>query len=194
MMYLYQRIFGSIGRSINTPNRLFFRPNIPKRHFILSTYPSKDLNFTPQLSFKSNKSIYSSILSNSNLINQKRFSSSSNQNGKGEEVLTVAQKLKKAAAEYGPVVIIFHVGISLISLGICYTLVSSGLDLAAVVSYLGINLDGESKLATNAGTFVVAYAVHKVFAPARIAITLTSTPFIVKHLRKIGWLKYIPKK
>ncbi|KAK8742793.1 hypothetical protein OTU49_001676 [Cherax quadricarinatus] len=40
-----------------------------------------------------------------------------------------------------------------------------------------------------AATFVVAYAVHKVFAPARIAITLTATPFIVRHLRKIGFLK-----
>nr|XP_045626179.1 uncharacterized protein LOC123775240 [Procambarus clarkii] len=43
--------------------------------------------------------------------------------------------------------------------------------------------------AAGAATFVVAYAVHKVFAPARIAITLTATPFIVRHLRKIGFLK-----
>lgn len=33
-------------------------------------------------------------------------------------------KLKKAVAEYGSTVIVFHVGISLISLGICYTAVS----------------------------------------------------------------------
>lgn len=34
------------------------------------------------------------------------------------------ERLKKAVAEYGSTVIVFHVGISLISLGICYTLVS----------------------------------------------------------------------
>lgn len=45
------------------------------------------------------------------------------------------------------------------------------------------------KVSANAGTFVVAYAVHKVFAPVRIGITLTSTPFIVRYLRKIGFLK-----
>ena len=46
-----------------------------------------------------------------------------------------------------------------------------------------------TKRAAGAATFVVAYAVHKVFAPARIAVTLTATPFIVRHLRKIGFLK-----
>jgi hypothetical protein len=47
----------------------------------------------------------------------------------------------------------------------------------------------QSKLATGTGTFVVAYAVHKVFAPARIACTLAATPFIVRYLRSKGILK-----
>ena len=47
----------------------------------------------------------------------------------------------------------------------------------------------QSKAVTGASTFVVAYAVHKVFAPVRIGITLTCTPFIVRYLRQIGFLK-----
>lgn len=50
-------------------------------------------------------------------------------------------------------------------------------------------IDVNTKRAAGAATFVVAYAVHKVFAPARIAVTLTATPFIVRYLRKIGFLK-----
>lgn len=50
-------------------------------------------------------------------------------------------------------------------------------------------VDVSTRRAAGAATFVVAYAVHKVFAPARIAVTLTATPFIVRHLRKIGFLK-----
>lgn len=50
-------------------------------------------------------------------------------------------------------------------------------------------LDVNTRRAAGAATFVVAYAVHKVFAPARIAVTLTATPFIVRHLRRIGFLK-----
>ena len=60
------------------------------------------------------------------------------------------------------------------------------------IPYLGEKISG-SEFAAGAGTFVVAYAVHKVFAPVRISITLTSTPFIVKHLRAKGILKTPPK-
>merc|ERR1711978_497346 len=77
----------------------------------------------------------------------------------------VAQ-LKLAVKHYGPTVIVFHVGISLMSLGFFYTIVSSGLDVVGLVSrppYLGDHLK-ESAVAAGATTFVMAYAVHKVFA------------------------------
>lgn len=54
---------------------------------------------------------------------------------------------------------------------------------------IGISGETVTKVAANAGTFAVAYAVHKVFAPIRIGITLTATPFIVRYLRQIGILK-----
>jgi len=47
----------------------------------------------------------------------------------------------------------------------------------------------ESKLASGTGTFVVAYACHKVFMPLRAFITVSCTPIIVKKLRKLGFLK-----
>ncbi|RZC35728.1 protein FAM210B [Asbolus verrucosus] len=103
--------------------------------------------------------------------------------------LTAKQKLKKAVAEYGSTVIIFHVTISLVSLGTCYLLVSSGLDGDKIVTYLGISGDTLTKVTSNAGTFAVAYAVHKVFAPVRIMTTLAATPLIVRYLRNIGVLR-----
>lgn len=60
----------------------------------------------------------------------------------------------------------------------------------AILEHVGLaNTALTSKLATGASTFVVAYAVHKVFAPIRISITLASTPFIVRYLRNKGFLK-----
>lgn len=59
--------------------------------------------------------------------------------------------------------------------------------MQGMLAYIG--LLGSGKLATNASTFVAAYAVHKVFAPVRIAITLSASPFIVTYLRRIGFLK-----
>jgi hypothetical protein len=107
-----------------------------------------------------------------------------------ETPLTQRQKLKRAVKEYGSTVIVFHVAISLASLGFFYLLVSSGIDVVGLLTKLEIGGTLlQNKLAAGTGTFVVAYAVHKVFAPVRIATTLTATPFIVRYLRQIGFLK-----
>ncbi|XP_077582834.1 protein FAM210B, mitochondrial [Stigmatopora nigra] len=103
------------------------------------------------------------------------------------------QQLKKVFKEYGAVGVTFHVGISLMSLGMFYLLISSGMDMASVLSKLGF---GEaiirSKMAAGTSTFVLAYAVHKLFAPARISVTLVSVPLIVRHFRRTGLFKPPP--
>lgn len=63
----------------------------------------------------------------------------------------------------------------------------SGVNVQGLFDQVGLNIS--SNVATGASTFVMAYAVHKVFAPVRISITLASTPFIVRYLRRIGFLK-----
>ncbi|XP_051931998.1 protein FAM210B, mitochondrial isoform X4 [Hippocampus zosterae] len=100
------------------------------------------------------------------------------------------QQLKKVFKEYGAVGVSFHVGISLMSLGMFYILISSGIDMASVLSKLGFSEAViRSKMAAGTSTFVLAYAVHKLFAPVRISITLVSVPFIVRHFRRTGLFK-----
>uniref|UniRef100_A0A1L8D9G5 Putative conserved plasma membrane protein n=1 Tax=Nyssomyia neivai TaxID=330878 RepID=A0A1L8D9G5_9DIPT len=104
--------------------------------------------------------------------------------------LSRKDKLKAAVKDYGATVIVFHVTISLASLGLSYLLVSSGLDVKQILTSLNLGDTAlAGKVATEASTFVVAYAIHKVFAPVRISITLGATPFIVRYLRKRGILK-----
>uniref|UniRef100_A0A8D8TQY7 Protein FAM210B n=1 Tax=Cacopsylla melanoneura TaxID=428564 RepID=A0A8D8TQY7_9HEMI len=102
--------------------------------------------------------------------------------------LSRTERLKQAFKHYGPTLIIFHIGMSLCSLGIWYLIVSSGIDVPALLRKVSID---ESKLhiASGASVFVVAYALHKLTAPIRISITLGSAPFIVRYLRRIGILK-----
>lgn len=67
----------------------------------------------------------------------------------------------------------------------------------AILNYLGFGSTStavSSDVASGASTFVVAYAVHKVFAPFRISITLVSAPFIVRFLRNKGFLSIQPPK
>lgn len=104
--------------------------------------------------------------------------------------LSRKDKLKRAVKEYGATVIVFHVAISLLSLGGFYMIVSSGVDVQELIDQVGLNINSSVTTgASTASTFVMAYAVHKVFAPVRISITLASTPFIVRYLRRIGFLK-----
>ncbi|KAM4691973.1 protein FAM210B, mitochondrial [Rhinophrynus dorsalis] len=100
------------------------------------------------------------------------------------------KQLKQVFKEYGAVAVSFHVGISLVSLGIFYVIVSSGLDMTSLLLKIGFSEElVQSKLAAGTSTFVLAYAIHKLFAPARISITLVSVPFIVRYLRRIGLFK-----
>ena len=57
------------------------------------------------------------------------------------------------------------------------------------VEAVGLGSSTLSNKIAGASTFVIAYAIHKVFAPVRISITLASLPFIVRFLRTRGWLK-----
>ncbi|OCT62406.1 protein FAM210B, mitochondrial [Xenopus laevis] len=107
-----------------------------------------------------------------------------------EEKPNKMKQLKKVFKEYGAVAVSFHVAISLVSLGIFYVIVSSGVDITSLLSKVGFSeAVVQSKLAAGTSTFVLAYAIHKLFAPARISITLVSVPFIVRYLRKVGLFK-----
>ncbi|XP_039502522.1 protein FAM210B, mitochondrial [Drosophila santomea] len=103
--------------------------------------------------------------------------------------LTKREQLKRAFKEYGATIVVFHVVISVISLGGFYALVSSGINLVPLLEYLGMGSSAFAEKVATGSTFVVAFAVHKIFAPARISITLGTTPFIVRYLRSKGFLK-----
>ncbi|KAF5270462.1 hypothetical protein FQA39_LY08340 [Lamprigera yunnana] len=182
--YVSQRILGSNKQSLQQ-----------YVHFI-STHPY--FHLTRKQCLYSSESLYNNVtlcpitklqtlhmfnvISNISCISTvKKFSTETTE----RSPLTRKEKLKRAVKEYGSTVIIFHVTISLISLGICYIIISSGVDVGSLLSKLGIT----NTVAANAGTFVTAYAIHKVFAPARISITLGATPFIVRYLRRVGFLK-----
>lgn len=108
----------------------------------------------------------------------------------GDVYLSQKERLKRAVKDYGSVVIIFHVGISLLSLGGFYLAVANGLDVVSLLKATRFSEHlAESKVVMEGSTFVIAYAIHKLFAPARIAITLSSTPIIVHYLRRKNFLR-----
>uniref|UniRef100_A0A8D0GA82 Family with sequence similarity 210 member B n=1 Tax=Sphenodon punctatus TaxID=8508 RepID=A0A8D0GA82_SPHPU len=110
--------------------------------------------------------------------------------GEDEKKPNKSQQLKKVFKEYGAVGVSFHIGISLMSLGIFYVAISSGVDMTAILFKLGFSeAVVQSKMAAGTSTFVLSYAIHKLFAPVRISITLVSVPLLVRYFRKIGFFK-----
>jgi hypothetical protein len=96
----------------------------------------------------------------------------------------MTSRLKELVARYGKIALAVHVGTGLCSLGTCYAAVRYGVDLPAMASSIGIPLD-QSKLASESGSFVVAYVVHKALAPVRIGITVGLTPIIAQRLKRM---------
>ncbi|XP_066558250.1 protein FAM210B, mitochondrial [Amia ocellicauda] len=115
----------------------------------------------------------------------------SSSQGTSQEVKpSKAQQLRKVFKEYGAVGVTFHVGISLMSLGIFYLAISSGVNMTALLFKLGFSeAVVQSRMAAGTSTFVLAYAAHKLFAPVRISITLVCVPLLVRHFRKTGLFK-----
>ncbi|KAK3914062.1 Protein FAM210B, mitochondrial [Frankliniella fusca] len=130
------------------------------------------------------KGTYSNLKTLDPFFQLRHFSSAAENSKNSEESNNKKSKIVKAIKDYGPTVIVFHVTISLISLGGFYLAVTSGIDVRSIFAFK----DFSSELAGEVGAFVIAYAVHKMFAPVRISMTLFCTPFIVRYLRKVGIL------
>jgi hypothetical protein len=100
-----------------------------------------------------------------------------------EKTQTKNQKLKQLFVKYGKIAVGVHIGLSLISLGIWYTLIANQvIDVQAVGTYLGINVGDCVKSAPS--SFGIAYVLHKASVPFRIPISLICIPIVAKITNK----------
>jgi hypothetical protein len=86
---------------------------------------------------------------------------------------------KSLLAKYGSAYLVTSITLSAISFAICYALVDSGIDVAALLAKIGITADGKTE---TAGTVAIAYAAHKAASPIRFPPTVALTPLTAKYL------------
>ncbi|EDV21194.1 uncharacterized protein TRIADDRAFT_30605 [Trichoplax adhaerens] len=104
--------------------------------------------------------------------------------------ISTLQRLRVVFRDYGTCAIIFHIAVSLLSVGCWYMVVESGIDIKTWMQKIGFSEKFlQSVFTTSAGTFIVAYAIHKTTAIPRAMLTISVTPLIVRHLRRIGWMR-----
>jgi len=91
------------------------------------------------------------------------------------------QQAKELLARYGSAYLITSISFSIVSFGLCYVLVNSGVDVAALLGKVGITVSATSE---KVGTFAIAYAAHKALSPVRFPPTVALTPVVAKALGK----------
>jgi hypothetical protein len=83
--------------------------------------------------------------------------------------------------KYGSAYLATSISLAIVSYGLCYVLVSNGVDVGALLQKVGIKA---STSASNAGTAAVAYAIHKAASPIRFPPTVVLTPMVAELLGK----------
>ncbi|MCO5566918.1 hypothetical protein L7F22_020602 [Adiantum nelumboides] len=88
---------------------------------------------------------------------------------------------KELLARYGGAYLATSISLSVVSFGLCYVLISSGVDVAGLLQKIGIQ---SNETGEKVGTFALAYAAHKAASPIRFPPTVALTPIVASWLGK----------
>lgn len=91
------------------------------------------------------------------------------------------QSAKDLLAKYGVAYLATSIPLALVSFGICYVLVDSGVDMGGLLGNIGIEVNESGE---KVGTFALAYAAHKAASPIRFPPTVLLTPVVAKMIGK----------
>mmetsp|Transcript_38993 Transcript_38993/g.79504 ORF Transcript_38993/g.79504 Transcript_38993/m.79504 type:complete len:195 (-) Transcript_38993:638-1222(-) len=103
------------------------------------------------------------------------FQASQQKDGSGGE------SAKSLLKKYGVAYLATSIPLAIVSFAICYFLVDSGVDVAGLLSKVGIEAGDAGE---KAGTFAIAYAAHKAASPIRFPPTVLLTPVVAKLIGK----------
>ena len=104
-----------------------------------------------------------------------------------ERNLSYSEQLKRLLYAYGPLALGFHIGVEVIVLGGFYYAVSTGMDVAALLSMFheATGLDTSDVLTPGASSLLIAYGLTITLTGIpRTLLTLVCTPLIA---RRLGW-------
>jgi Protein of unknown function (DUF1279) len=91
------------------------------------------------------------------------------------------ESAKSLLKRYGIAYLATSIPLALLSFILCYILVDNGVDVAGLLSKIGIQGNDTSE---KAGTFALAYAAHKAASPIRFPPTVVLTPIVAKLIGK----------
>ncbi|KAI8101640.1 hypothetical protein M9434_006707 [Picochlorum sp. BPE23] len=99
----------------------------------------------------------------------------------GLEGKSRGEQAKDLLKRYGSAYLVTSISFAIVSFATCYALVNAGVDVAAILSKVGLQVSDTSE---KVGTFAIAYAAHKALSPVRFPPTVALTPVVAKWLGK----------
>jgi hypothetical protein len=88
---------------------------------------------------------------------------------------------KELLKRYGSAYLLTSISFAIVSFAACYALVNAGVDVAGLLSRVGLQVTETSE---QVGTLALAYAAHKALSPVRFPPTVALTPIVAKWLGK----------
>eukprot|EP01135_Chromosphaera_perkinsii_P006321 Nk52_evm50s485 gene=Nk52_evmTU50s485 len=103
------------------------------------------------------------------------------------------QRLRWLTMQYGRAAVGTYIALDVISISSFYAAIKFGCDLNTLLKSVGIDemlgaLE-DSWVFEHAGTFVIAFAAHKIFFPVRVGLCVVLTPYLVRKLRSFGLIQ-----
>eukprot|EP00553_Chaetoceros_curvisetus_P011967 CAMPEP_0204636058 /NCGR_PEP_ID=MMETSP0717-20131115/33094_1 /ASSEMBLY_ACC=CAM_ASM_000666 /TAXON_ID=230516 /ORGANISM="Chaetoceros curvisetus" /LENGTH=114 /DNA_ID=CAMNT_0051655013 /DNA_START=183 /DNA_END=527 /DNA_ORIENTATION=- len=93
------------------------------------------------------------------------------------------ESAKDLLKKYGVAYLATSIPLAIVSFTICYALVDAGVDVASLLSNVGITVQA-GDTGEKVGTFAIAYAAHKAASPIRFPPTVLLTPVVAKLIGK----------
>ncbi|EOA27937.1 hypothetical protein CARUB_v10024106mg [Capsella rubella] len=101
--------------------------------------------------------------------------------GENKKKKSKTDEAKELLAKYGGAYLATSITLSLISFSLCYVLVTSGVDVQALLLKVGISTNETGE---KVGAFALAYAAHKAASPIRFPPTVALTPIVANWIGK----------
>ncbi|CAI9785843.1 unnamed protein product [Fraxinus pennsylvanica] len=111
----------------------------------------------------------------------KIFSSKGEENDENKEKKSKGDQAKELLAKYGGAYLATSITLSLISFGLCYALITAGVDVQTLLQKIGISTNETGE---KVGAFALAYAAHKAASPIRFPPTVALTPIVASWIGK----------
>ncbi|XP_053604532.1 uncharacterized protein C18orf19 homolog B [Plodia interpunctella] len=103
------------------------------------------------------------------------------------------QRFKTMYRDYWYVLVPVHMATSVIWFGGFYYAVRSGVDVLAILEWMGVSETLMAPLKdSSAGYVALTFALYKIATPLRYAVTVGGTTVAINKLTAIGWIKPVP--